>query len=115
MTRLTQADLDAFLTQVAGECGATLEKGPSLNALGYRLWLTLLDDAAGGSLRVRKLTMALIPEAGSTLTRRSREWFSTHPTEDRWTEIDCEQELAAAELLAVIKAEFLRHTLLSRT
>lgn len=115
MARLTQADLDAFLTQLAEECAATLEKGPSLSALGYRLWLTLLEDATGGSLRVRKLTMALIPQPGSTLPQRSREWFSTNPNEDRWTEIDCEQELAAAELLAAIKAEFLRHILLSLT
>ena len=46
MARLTQADLDAFLTQLAEECAATLEKGPSLSAMGYRLWLTLLDAPA---------------------------------------------------------------------
>ncbi len=108
MARLTQADLDAFLTQLAEECAATLEKGPSLSAMGYRLWLTLLDDATAGSLRVRKLTMALIPQAGSTLPRRSREWFSTNPAKDIWTEIDREGDLSADALLAVVRGEFTR-------
>ena len=114
MSRLSQPEIDAFLTQLAGEFApgiCTLEKGPSLSAGGYRLWLTLLDDAPGGQLRVRKFTMALVPEPGSTRSnqeRRSREWFSASPAEDRWGEIDGDEELSSEELLAVAKAVFLR-------
>ncbi len=111
MSRLSQPEIDAYLTQLAGEFApgiCRLEKGPSLSARGYRLWLTLLDDAAGGQLRVRKFTMALVPQPGSDQERRSREWFSTSPAEDRWGEIDGNQELSSEELLAVAKALFLR-------
>ncbi|MBY0506168.1 MAG: hypothetical protein K2X03_19785 [Bryobacteraceae bacterium] len=67
-----------------------------------RVYLTLLDDASGGSLRVRKFIMTA-PAAG-----RSREWYSTHPTDDRWTEIDRDSELTAEELLAEVQTELAR-------
>jgi hypothetical protein len=112
VSRLSQSDVDTFITQLNATMTGTLEKGPSLWVAGYRLWLTLLDDASPGQLRVRKLIMVILDEPRpATLPapkrhRRSREWYSTSPDEDRWEEIDSDQVLTSAEVLTRVKAEF---------
>ena len=111
-SRLSQSDIDNFLTELALTLATPSEKGSSLWAAGYRLWLTLLDDASPGELRVRKLIMVILDEPRPALlpagdrSRRSREWYSTSPAEDRWEEIDSDAVRTSAEVLAVVKAEF---------
>lgn len=100
-SRLSQSDIHDFLTSLHRDGFGTLEKGPSLQGAGRQLWLTLLDDASPGQLRIRKLVLSI--SGGPT-----REWFTTHPQHDRWSDIDSDSERSSEELLALVKALFLQ-------
>ena len=123
-SRLSKTDIDDFVTQLFSEVQISLplgdyklERGPSIWAGGYRLWVTLLDDASPGQLRVRKLVLAIRDEPrenGQSIGRGqfhwSREWYSTDPTEDRWQDMEAEddRESTSAAVLEVVRDEFLR-------
>ena len=101
MPRLTQTDLQDFFTRLYEEGLGTLEKGPSLQAGAHRLWLTLLDDATPSQLRLRKLVLS-IPG------KLNHEWFTTHPDEDRWQDLDTDTEHTSDEVLAAVRGAILR-------
>jgi hypothetical protein len=117
--RLTKSDIDEFITRLFSElqmtlpAECTLERGPSLWARGYRLWVTLLDDGSPKQLRLRKLVMAIRheprkEEKGSL--HLSREWYSTHPSEDRWRDMEAEddRESTSEAVLEGVRDRFVR-------
>ena len=121
--RLTSTDLERFLADLQGELqpsltppdAPVLQRGPSLAAKGCRLWLTLLDDATPGQLRVRKLNLAIFEDwrspqgARPAGPARAREWYSTSPVADRWQEFTQpgDEEWDSASVLEMVRAEFL--------
>ncbi len=96
-SRLSQTDIHEFLAGLERDGFGTLEKGPCLQTQGQRLWLTLLDDGSPTQLRLRKLVLSIPGQP-------PREWFSTHPEEDRWQDIDTDVEYSSEEVLVAIRA-----------
>jgi hypothetical protein len=90
-SRLSQGQLNGFLGELQADLPA-----------GWRLWLTLLDDASPGELSLRKLTLSIVAPTGNC---RGREWYSTSPERDRWEEIDSDAIRTTDEVLALVRTE----------